>query len=280
MVILLAGVVMLSTGFAAFSSELTISSSAIVRPDSSAFKVVFSSDGARYLTDQVKGEVVGDATVGYATIDNSGDVPTISDLTATFTGPGQSVRYLFYVYNAGAYDAYLTGVTFKNVEGENSSKVCTAIDSSSVTNSLMQSACNDINVTFNLGGTTVMNSTSGIKGNVINKGAYKNVVVTISYINNGNSSDGDFRVEFGDIGLSYSTVDSHDTNLISFSIDSVGYYAEDGMNWQQWVGSQYNSDGWFICDGYVCKDHRMVSYAYYQDEILSDNEYDVETADL
>ena len=280
-VLLLICICTMSIGFAAFSSTLTISSNAIVKPDAGAFKVFFSSSGTSFLTNKINGTVVGDAVAGSATINNDGDSPLISNLTATFTGAGQSVKYTFYVYNAGAYDAYLTDIKFNNVDGKSSSKVCTAIDSGSVTNSLMESACNDINVTIDVGtATSVMGTTNGITNHSLGKGIYEKIVVTISYADNSNLADGDFRVEFGDIGLTYSTVDSQDTNLISFSIDGVGYYAEDGMNWQQWVGSQYNSDGWFICDGYVCKDRRMVSYAYYQDEILSDNEYDVEAVDL
>lgn len=207
LVLLIICILAMSVGFAAFSNELTISSNAIVKPDSSAFKVVFSSSGTSYLTNKVSGTATGSATPGNATIDNTGDIPTISDLTATFTGPGESVKYEFYAYNSGAYVAYLNGVNFNNVSGEASSKVCSAIDSSSVTDSLMQSACNDITVTVDVGSnTSIMSSTNNITGHSLGKGAYEKVVITISYASNDNRSDGDFTVEFGDIGLSYSTV--------------------------------------------------------------------------
>ena len=45
-------------------------------------------------------------TTTNATIDNSVD-PTISNLSATFTEPGQSVVYKFYAYNAGELNANL-----------------------------------------------------------------------------------------------------------------------------------------------------------------------------
>ena len=208
-VLLLLCICAMSVGFSAFSAELNISSSAVVSPDSSTFKVLFSSSGTSFLTNKISGSVTGDATGGGATIDNSGDSPKISDLTATFTGPGQSVKYEFYAYNAGAYTAYLTGIRFNNVDGGSSSKVCTAIDSSSVSDNLMESACEDINVVVDVGTeTSVMSSTIGIKGHTLLKGAYEKVVVTITYSSGGSLSDGDFKVEFGDVVLTYSTVDS------------------------------------------------------------------------
>ena len=206
--ILVGAVLFMSVGFAAFSSELTISSSAIVKPDASAFRVVFSSSGTQYLTNDVSGSRTGDATAGKAVIANDGDSPTIKNLTATFTGPGESVKYEFYVYNSGAYIAYLTDIKFNNVDGESLPKVCTAIDSSSVTETLMNNACNDISVTVDIGDNSVTNSTSMISGNSLDKNAFKKVTVTIKYEDNGNSSDGDFKVEFGDIKFTYSTVDT------------------------------------------------------------------------
>ena len=248
-VLLLVCICMMSVGFSAFSSELIISSNAIVKPDSSAFKVLFSSSGSSFLTNKVNGTVTGDAKAGSASIANTGDIPTIKDLTATFTGAGQSVSYIFYAYNAGAYDAYLTNIKFNNVDGESSSKVCTAIDSSSVTSSLLEAACNDINVSVDVGTTTsVMSSTNVILGHSLGKGLYEKIVVTISYTDNSNLSDGDFKVEFGDIGLTYSTVDAA-ANLISFTVDGKKYYAEpeeeDCITWDEWLESGYNTDGFY-----------------------------------
>ena len=250
-VLLLVCICMMSVGFSAFSSELTISSNAIVKPDSSAFKVLFSSSGSSFLTDKVNGTVTGDAKAGSASIDNTGDVPIIKDLTATFTGPGQSVKYEFYAYNAGAYNAYLTGIKFNNVDGESSSKVCTAIDSSSVTSSLLEAACNDINVSVDVGATTsVMGSTSEIFGHTLGKGLYEKIVVTISYTDNSNLADGDFKVEFGDIGLTYSTVDAFE--LISFMVIDETYYAIEDMTWGEWIDSDYNTNDFFLgADNYV-----------------------------
>lgn len=212
-ILLVVAICFMSIGFAAFSSELTISSSAIVKPDSGDFKVVFSSSGTSYLTNKITGVATGSATGGNASIDNTGDVATISDLTASFTGPGESVKYEFYAYNMSGYVAYLKEVKFNNVSGESSSKVCSAIDSSSVTSSLLESACNDISVSITVGDDTFGSSTSSVSGHSLGKSIYEKVVVTITYSDNGNAADGDFKVEFGDIGLSYSTVDSRDEGV-------------------------------------------------------------------
>ena len=200
LVMLLVAICFMSIGFSAFSSELNISSSAIVSPNASDFRVVFSSSGTSYLTNKISG--------GYASIDNSGDTPIISDLTASFTGPGESVTYEFYAYNMSGYVAYLSDVKFNNVSGESKNKVCSAIDSSSVSSSLLTSACNDIYVSIDVGGDTFTGSSSAVYKHSLGKSGFEKVVVTINYSDNGNAADGDFKVEFGDIGLTYSTVDS------------------------------------------------------------------------
>ena len=117
----------------------------------------------------------------------------------------------------------------------------------------MQNACNDINVSIDVGSTTsVLGTTNNIRGRSLGKGVYEKVVVTITYTNNENRSDGDFKVEFGDIGLTYSTVD-YAPNLINFSYEgmnvSYNLVAEEGMTWEEWVESDYNTVGAFIsCD--------------------------------
>ena len=102
---LVVGVVSLSIGFASFSSVLNIQANANVKPDSSTMNVDFSS-----AVDKVEvAEIVPTTTpvsleATNATIDNSSD-PTISNLSATFTEPGQTVTYEFYAFNAGELNA-------------------------------------------------------------------------------------------------------------------------------------------------------------------------------
>lgn len=38
------------------------------------------------------------------------------------------------------------------------------------------------------------------------------------------------------------------SNLITFTVDGVEYQAEEGMTWQEWCNSEYNTHG-FWCSG-------------------------------
>ena len=206
-VALLVGVVGLSLGFAAFSNNLTISSSAEVRPDSSAFNVDFSSSNSAVETNPVVATVsdATEVTATNATIDNTTN-PTITNLKATFTEPGQSATYSFYAYNAGQYVAYLNSIIYGNVSGEATNKVCTA--KTGTTQALVDSACNGISVSVKVGSEAVTTgSVATISGHSLAKDSAEQVVVTISYASESAIADGDFDVAFGDITLTYDSVD-------------------------------------------------------------------------
>ena len=202
---LLVAVVGLSVGFAAFSSTLTISSSANVTPNSDTFKVVFSSNGTTLTTEAVSGDVTGTGASATAATINNDTNPTISGLAATFTEPGQKVVYTFYAHNSGEYDAFLKSVTYANVTGKNESRVCTAV--SGTTEALVTRACDDISVKVNVGATNTTASKANITGHSLLKGAFEQVTVTIEYAADGDRADGDFSVAFGDVSLVYSSVD-------------------------------------------------------------------------
>ncbi len=205
-VALVVGVVGLSIGFAAFSSVLNIQTSANVKPDSNTMNVDFSS-----AEDKVSiAEIIPTATPNSlvttnAVIDNSGD-PTISNLSATFTEPGQTVVYKFYAYNAGELNAYLKSIVFGNVAGQNTTKVCTALDGT--TDALVQKACEKISVKVKVGN-EIETSTgkASITGHTLNKGTGEMVTVTLEYEAGAERADGDFNISFGDITLNYSSAD-------------------------------------------------------------------------
>ena len=44
------------------------------------------------------------------------------------------------------------------------------------------------------------------------------------------------------------TGDGEEATLITFTIDGTEYKAEDGMTWQEWVGSKYNTDGYKVVE--------------------------------
>lgn len=199
---LIVGIVGVTLGYAAFSSVLTIESTAEVHPDSSTFNVDFSSSSSAVETNAIVPSLNTTAT-GFsatnATIDNTSD-PVISNLSATFTEPGQSVTYSFYSYNAGEYLAYLNSIVFSG------NKVCTA--ASGTTQSLVDTACTGISLSVAVGSeAATTTSVASITGHTLAKETAENVVVTISYAAGSGRSDGDFTVSFPDIVLTYASAD-------------------------------------------------------------------------
>ena len=197
-------VVGLSIGFAALSNNLTINSKAKVSPNASDFDVNFSSSNTSELDGVVSGVGTNSATAEDATIDNS-DSPTITGLKANFTEPGQKVTYSFYAHNAGKYAAYLNNVTYANVSGKTATKVCSAGDGTDAT--MVEAACNGISVSVKVGNDTYTGSMDSITNHSLDLDDYEEVVVTIEYASNASRTDGDFEVAFGDITLTYDSVD-------------------------------------------------------------------------
>ena len=203
-VALCVAIVGLSVGFAAFSNELTINSNATVSPNASDFDVNFSTSNTSELDGTVSGVGTNSATAEDATIDNSAS-PTITGLKANFTEPGQKVTYSFYAHNAGKYVAYLNNVTYANVSGKTATKVCTAGVGTDA--KMVEAACNGISVSVKVGNDTYTGSMGSITHHILDLDAYEEVVVTIEYTSTASRADGDFEVAFGDIRLTYDSVD-------------------------------------------------------------------------
>lgn len=199
---LILGVLGVSLGYAAFSNTLTISSSASVKPDSSGFNVDFSSSSSAVATSDITptlNKVATGFTATDAQIDNTTD-PTISNLSATFTEPGQSATYTFYAYNAGNYIAYLNSIVFSG------SKTCTA--KTGTTQSLVDSACNGIELSAKVGSeSATTTSVASITSHSLATSTAEEIVVTISYKADSAIADGDFDVTLPDIVLTYDSVD-------------------------------------------------------------------------
>lgn len=204
-IVLLVGVFGITVGFAAFSSVLNIESNALVEPDPNSFRVVFSASKDELIYDVVPVYSDGILNAETAKIDNSND-STISNLSATFTEPGQKVEYHFFARNIGEYDAYLKNIIFLNATSGNNHKICTSVVGTSA--ELTEQACNDINLKIKVG--TEEFTSKGIT-NIFNhtllKKRMEEVVVVIEYASDGARADGDFSVEFGNITLNYSSVD-------------------------------------------------------------------------
>ncbi len=202
---LLIGIVCLSVGFATFSTVLNISSSLKVTPDSSYFKVNFSSRADDLETKPIIPSV-SDAkvTATNGIIDNTND-PTITNLSAVFTEPGQSVTYSFYAYNTGKYLSYLNEVNFKTIDGEAVSKKCVA--SQGARDDYVQAVCGDIELSIKVGLSLFKETDNDISNHTLAREASEPVTVKIAYLDNDHWADGDFEVYFGDITLDYASID-------------------------------------------------------------------------
>lgn len=196
------GILGVSLGYAAFSNTLTISSSAEVKPDESNFNVDFSSSSESVQTDAIVAELSANVegfTATNAVIDNTTD-PTITNLKATFTEPGQTATYSFYTFNAGRYIAYLNSIVFEGT------KTCTA--KTGTTQSLVDTACNGISLSVKVGSeSATTTSVATLTGHQLAIGAPEQVIVTISYAENSGEADGDFDVTLPNIVLTYASAD-------------------------------------------------------------------------
>ena len=205
-VALVVAVLGLSIGFASFSNVLNIQASANVKPDSSTLNVDFSSSIDSVTVAEITPTATPNSIVTTnATIDNSAD-PTISNLNATFTEPGQSVVYKFYAYNAGELNAYLKSIVYANVAGGNATKVCTAKEGT--TDALVQKACENILVKVKVGNELeTATGKASITGHSLAKKTGEMITVTLEYAAGAERTDGDFSVAFGNITLNYSSAD-------------------------------------------------------------------------
>lgn len=255
-VALIIAILGMSLGFAAFSTSLNISSSASVSPNSFDFDIRFceDDDGSKcdWESDLFVYPIASNGAVG-----KNGNLfhRNVSFLSATFSMPNQSVLYKFYVHNLGEYDAYLKDVSYTALSN-GTYKMCSATttDSTKATDSLVQAACDGINVTVSIGGTSYEFG-SNISGHKLPKGAVEEVLFTIEYADGSVLADGPFKVDVSDFKLNYSTVDNN-INLISFVVESTTYQSEEGMTLAEWVNSSYNT-GDFTINSEFCNNDSL-----------------------
>lgn len=238
---LMVAIASMSLGFAAFSTTLNISSSATVSPDSSNFNVIFSlgSDWHDDMDDLIDWDLSGTATGSATASTGSLYGREISKLKANFTKPGEVVIYTFYAHNIGEYDAYFRGITYEALDN-GSYKKCSAstTDSTKATDSLVQAACEDINISVYVGGLNANLGDETIFEHKLARGTSEEIILEIEY-NYGPQADGPFNVEISDFILNYSSIDNS-LDLISFNINGIFYRAEIGMTFTDWLNSSYN----------------------------------------
>lgn len=194
LIVLLLVVVGLSIGFAAFTSNLKIKSSATVTPNPNTFKVVFSSS----TTESAAGEAKGDGTYGQ-NASFAKDAKELTGLKAEFTAPGQTATWEVNSYNDGEFDAFLNSVTLGTI-------TCEAKDGTSaemVENVVMKLS---VAITDENGETTTYDATTAsISDHILSKGRAEKVVVSLAY--QSGKVDGDFTVDVSEIILGYDSVD-------------------------------------------------------------------------
>lgn len=220
-VALVVAIIGMTLGFAAFSTTLSISSSATVTPSSEDFKInVYGVKDQQSVSEIINNNYQFDdvylsstngvafannADSAVATINNS--THTISGLKALFDNNIGDVSYIFVIKNEGKYDAYLP--TTKHIQDSgyfwqyDPEKLCTPSDDASL--DLVNDACNGIWGTAFIWDTTTDGVAKYSLENylTIPAGGVEYLVVHFEY--NGPFADGPFNVEFDDIQLTFST---------------------------------------------------------------------------
>lgn len=253
-VALVVSIIGMSLGFAAFSTTLSISSSASVTPNSSDFNVEFLENVvSTYVVTHPGGvggiEPIVSGGANGSIIEVGGT--SISGLKANFTAPGQTVTYDFYVANTGNYDAYLRSVEFGNVS---------CIPGTDATSGMVEDACGSISIKLEIDEDLYTETNTLITNKILYKDTYLPVRVTLSYDIGGARADGAFDVEFGNIELEYSTVD-YQKKIITFTINNDTYQAEEGMTLGEWANSDYNNSSYvdYTNESEVC--YRQKSFS-------------------
>ncbi len=202
-VALIVAVVGLSVGFAAYSQNLVISSSAEVKGDASKFDVQFSTSNSSVAEEKEvtpKYSPTNDEffTATNATIDGT----KISNLKATFKEgkEKQTVTYDFYVYNNGELNAFLKSVTF----AQESPQCKSSASGNPASENLVTEACSDVSVKVTVDSTSYDKTTDNLNVELPAKETGKSVSVVIEYADS-KAVDGDFDVTFGDITLNFSS---------------------------------------------------------------------------
>lgn len=224
----------MSLGFAAFSSTLSISSSASVTPNSNDFKIkiygysettddnisninAYTSETTGYGFD----ESTGNALNTVALINNTN--LTITGIDTQMTKPTDDHIFVFRIANEGQYDAYFdlsqikysTPLSCVAESGTTESLVAAACDDISIETIITTEECMEASVKYDKGEITeeeyseyesTQIYTYGQTGKIrLEKNKSLFLFLAIYYAGNGNRADGPFSVTFEDIKLEFTT---------------------------------------------------------------------------
>lgn len=202
----------LSIGFSALSKVLNIETDISVNPNKE-LKVLFSSSNDGVKTDSIiPNKSVDTISANNGIIDNSTN-PKVKNLGATFTTPGESVKYEFYVKNIGSMKAYLTNVKFNNAQGSESYKNC--VPNSGTSNSSVDSACNGIKVSLKFENSLdEYTNTTEVSNHPIDINGVEKITVTLVYEEGSSVANESFKVYYGSIELIYSSISSGSQTIV------------------------------------------------------------------
>ena len=193
----------MTLGFAAFSSTLTISSSATVTPNGEDFSVELSGSPTDIDVKEIgySASSVG-VTSGKLIIDGL----NVSTSDIQFTEPGQKIIFDVYIHNVGKYDVYTKELKFNYLEETENFKRCTPIDGGGATLEYVEAACEAINqfaIGYNPMGNSYQYYTDFdfVLNNEIKQSGVGLLGIGIEYDSDGPRVDGPFLVEFGDVSL-------------------------------------------------------------------------------
>ncbi|MBQ2910090.1 MAG: hypothetical protein IJE53_04735 [Bacilli bacterium] len=213
----------MSLGFAAFSSTLSISSSATVTPNSDDFSITFLGldENGEYTSESSIYPISENNISGNIATISNGKVPTISNMKASFTEPGQSVIYSYKNLNTGLYNIYMKSWVFDLLDGMNDVIECVPAENSDVSSELLSNACQDIDVKvqvyssdgtelvdgymryyFDIFGTSLVSFGDNL---MLSPNDYYTTVISIEYASDGARADGDFEVKIANIDVEYGT---------------------------------------------------------------------------
>ena len=209
----------MTLGFAAFSTTLNITSSAIVTPNIEDFKIkiygftseesvsTFLSTGEiaedsisdEYSIAIVSGEV---SNVENAVINNSN--LSISNINGTFISDESSISYLFLIINEGEYDAYFSIKDYLGSLGPvNYNYYPTCIPQEGATPELVEKACNGFEQAIHFMDLSMNPLLKENDNYFVAKNDAIFAFVNIDYLRN--LADGPFKVQFNDLQLEFTT---------------------------------------------------------------------------
>ena len=195
LIALLIAVFSVSFGFAAFTRAINISAISDVSPKTTEYNGgVLSISNSSVKTGSVTASTTNKATAEKAILTKD----TISNISAHFTKPGQSVKYSFYGYNDNTIVTYLNSVVF-------GTKTCKAVDGENTT--LVNDACSSIKMTIKIGNETFTSNNVNVKNHSLEAMKSEPIEVKIEYLSSGAIADKKFKVDFGTSVLTYSTID-------------------------------------------------------------------------